>query len=214
VSTHSANPSLTFPLTGGKAVDTNKSDSPSANHVALLTRKLAARDEAAFREFHEQYFDRLYHFLLVVCRGQEPEAQDALQQTFLRVIRYIRPFETEDVFWCWLKTVARSAARDLNRKEKRYSAFLETLALRFLPAAQDNRSIEGDHLALALEESLAELSEPERHLLEAKYVKGSTVKELGAETGLTIKAIESRLERLRRAVRERVLKKISKNEKS
>jgi len=214
VFTHTANPSLTFPLTGGKAVDPSNSDSPPASHVALLTRKLAAGDEAAFREFHEQYFDRLYHFLLVVCRGREQEAQDALQQTLLRVIRYVRPFESEDVFWCWLKTVARSAARDLNRKEKRYSAFLETLTLRFLPVAQDNHSIEGDHLSLALEESLADLSASERRLLEAKYIEGCTVKELGAETGLTIKAIESRLERLRRAVRERILKKISKNEKS
>jgi RNA polymerase sigma factor (sigma-70 family) len=214
VFTHSANPSLTFPLTGGKAVDTNKSDTPPANHVALLTRQLAAGDEAAFREFHEQYFDRLYHFLLVVCRGQEQEAQDALQQTLLRVIRYIRPFESDDVFWCWLKTVARSAARDLNRKEKRYSAFLEKLALRFLLVPQDSHLVEGDRLTVALEESLAELSEPERHLLEAKYIEGCTVRELGAETGLTLKTIESRLERLRRAVRERVLKKISKNEKS
>ena len=195
-------------------MDPSNSDSPPASHVALLTRKLAAGDEAAFREFHEQYFDRLYHFLLVVCRGREQEAQDALQQTLLRVIRYVRPFESEDVFWCWLKTVARSAARDLNRKEKRYSAFLETLTLRFLPVAQDNHSIEGDHLSLALEESLADLSASERRLLEAKYIEGCTVKELGAETGLTIKAIESRLERLRRAVRERILKKISKNEKS
>ena len=209
---HPAYPALTFPLTSGKAVDPSKHASESTSPIALLTRKLVAGDEAAFREFHEQYFDRLYHFLLVVCHGQEQEAQDALQQALLRVIRYIQPLDSEEVFWCWLKAVARSAARDISRKERRYGAFLETLALRFLPTPQDNQSCEGDRLAVALEESLAELPSSERHLLEAKYIDGWTVKELGAKTGLTRKAVESRLGRLRRAVRERILKKISKNE--
>jgi RNA polymerase sigma-70 factor, ECF subfamily len=193
-------------------VDLSKNTSQSTSPIALLTRKLAAGDEAAFREFHREYFDRLYHFLLVVCHGQEQEAQDALQQTLLRLIRYIRPFESEDVFWCWLKAVARSAARDINRKEKRYAALLEELALRFLLTPHDNHFVEGDRLSVALEESLAELPSSERRLLEAKYIDGCTVKELGAETGLTLKAVESRLDRLRRAVRERILKRISKNE--
>src|SRR5262249_37155801 len=149
------------------------------------------------REFHDQYFDRLYHFLLVVNHGQEQEAKDALQQALLRVLRYIRPFETEEVFWCWLKTVARSAARDVHRKQTRYASIVEAFALRFLPIPQDNHFAEGDGLTVALEESLAELSDSERRLLEAKYIEGRTVKELGAETGLSLKAVESRLDRLR-----------------
>ena len=193
-------------------MDTSNSTDPSASHAASLTRKLAAGDEDAFREFHAQYFDRLYDFLLVICHGQEQVAQDALQQTFLRVIRYIRPFESEDVFWCWLKTVARSAARDLNRKQRRYTALLEAFAFCFIRSAQEDRSGEGDRLSIALEECLAELPESERRLLEAKYIEGCSVKELGSETGLTLKAVESRLDRLRRAVRQSILKKISHNE--
>jgi len=212
VSTYPANPTLTFPLTSGKAVDATKPSNQAASQTWLLTHQLAAGDEAAFREFHKQYFDRLYHFLLVVSHGQEQEAQDALQQTLLRVVRYIRPFDSEDIFWCWLKTVARSAARDANRKQRRYAAVLETFALRFLPTPSGNGIGEADLLTVALEESLAELSEPERRLLAAKYIEGRTVNELGAETGLTFKAVESRLDRLRRAIRQSILKKISNHE--
>jgi RNA polymerase sigma-70 factor (ECF subfamily) len=206
-----ANPALTFPLTSGKAVDPSNTSNASTTQVSVLTRKLAS-DEAAFMQFHQEYFDRLYQFLLVVTHGHEQEAQDALQQTLLRVIRYIRPFESEDVFWCWLKTVARSAARDNNRKQKRYTALLEAFAFRFAPPSLDIDSPEGDPLAAALEESMAELPGPERRLLEGKYIEGCTVKELGAKTGLSVKAVESRLDRLRRAVRSRILKKISSNE--
>ena len=38
-------------------------------------------------------------------------------------------FESEEVFWSWLKAVARSAARDTNRKQRRYAALLERFSL-------------------------------------------------------------------------------------
>ena len=72
-------------------------DVPAApSGVAELTRRLVARDEDAFREFHTLYFDRLYQFLLVVARGQEHEAQEALQETLLRVARSPRVFDNEE----------------------------------------------------------------------------------------------------------------------
>src|SRR2546421_10268749 len=103
---------------------------PATTPTTRLTRALAKGDEGAFREFHGLYFDRLYRFLIVVSRGQEHEAQEALQETFLRVCRYARPFETEEAFWSWLKTVARNAARDGGRKQSRYLALLQRFALR------------------------------------------------------------------------------------
>jgi DNA-directed RNA polymerase specialized sigma24 family protein len=45
---------------------------------------------------------------------------------------------------------------------------------------------------------LEELDPQDRLLLEGKYLNGETVKELSAQTGLTDKAVESRLGRLRR----------------
>jgi RNA polymerase sigma factor (sigma-70 family) len=210
VFTPSANPSLSFPQTGGKAVETSTTSSPASSYVAQLTRRLVASDETAFREFHAHYFDRLYRFLIVVTRGQEQEAQEALQQTMLRLVRYARVFESEDVFWSWLKAVARSAARDANRKQRRYLDLLRRFALGLeIGATMERASNEEDRLSAVLEESLAELEPPERRLLEAKYIDGYTVKDLCQQTGLTEKAMESRLDRSRQALRERMLKKLA-----
>lgn len=101
-------------------------DSAAAG-IVLLTRRLAANDEAAFREFHRLYFDRLHQYLVVVARGNQHEAEEALQESMLRVLRYVRPFETEEAFWGWLKVVARSAARDGGRKQRRYLSLLQKL---------------------------------------------------------------------------------------
>jgi RNA polymerase sigma-70 factor (ECF subfamily) len=182
---------------------------PTSASAAELTRRLAAHDEEAFREFHARYFDRLYRFLLVVARGQEHEAREALQETLLRVARRARAFDDEDVFWCWLKTVARNAARDGGRRQRRYLTLLERLSLR-RPAPEPPTPDDADsRLQSILTESLDELSPQERTLVEGKYLDGVPTKELSSSTGLTERAVESRLLRLRRHLRERLLKKLN-----
>jgi RNA polymerase sigma factor (sigma-70 family) len=57
-------------------------------------------------------------------------------------------------------------------------------------------------------ETLDELPPEDRRLVEGKYIEGAAVKELSSQTGLTDKAVESRLLRLRRHLRERLLKKL------
>lgn len=204
--TPSATPSLSFPLSTN-AVEKSADSSAAPSETAQLTRRLAAGDDAAFREFHAKYFDGLYRFLLVVTHGQEQEAQEALQQTLLRVVRYVRGFESEEVFWGWLKAVARSAARDGNRKRQRYCALLHRFAME--PPDLSRKMEEETRLLCLLDESMAELAPQDRQLLEAKYLEGFTVRELCAHTGLTEKGTESRLDRLRRILRKRILKRLS-----
>ncbi len=176
--------------------------------VAEITRRLAAGDEAAFREFHARYFDRLHHFLLAVTRGQEHAARDALQETLLRVARHARVFDDEEVFWGWLKAVARNAARDGGRRHRRYLALLEKFSL-FRPGpAPALRAAEDNRLPALLDETLAALDDADRRLITGKYLRGDTVAELAAQTGLTPKAVESRLLRLRRSLSGMLLQKL------
>jgi RNA polymerase sigma factor (sigma-70 family) len=176
--------------------------------VAVLTRRLAAGDETAFREFHALYFDRLYYFLLVVTRGQEHAAQDALQETLLRVVRYAREFETEEAFWGWLKVVARNAARDGGRKQRRYLALLERFSFDRAEPHDASPPHDDERLHAILHEALTEIDGADRALIEGKYLRGATVLELAQETGLTEKAVESRLLRLRRHLAERLREKL------
>jgi RNA polymerase sigma-70 factor (ECF subfamily) len=208
VSLSTASALLSLPVTGTNTVQELARPGSVSDGVSQLTNRLAAGDKDAFREFHGLYFNRLYQFLLVVTRGQEHEAQDTLQETLLRVVRYVREFETDDAFWSWLKVVARSAARDGGRKHRRYFNLLQNFALRGQNHAREQIDAEDNRLSLLLQESLEELDPQDRRLLEGKYLNGETVKELAAQTGLTDKAVESRLGRLRRHVRELILKKL------
>jgi hypothetical protein len=58
--------------------------------ISALTRRLVAGEEAAWREFHDAYFDRLLRYLLVVCHGDETAARTALQASLVKIVRSVR----------------------------------------------------------------------------------------------------------------------------
>lgn len=179
------------------------------NPVATLTLGLARGEAEAFQAFQEQYFNRLYRLLLAATRGDEHQAQDALQETLLRVAKYVRRFDSETIFWSWLTRVARTAALDARRKQSRYRSLLERFAFwrtsELAPPVPDT-----DPLHPSLADALGDLPAQDRWLLEQKYYAGATVRDIAFQAGNTEKAIESRLLRLRRQLRERLLQEFKK----
>src|SRR5436190_1528005 len=100
----------------------------SVSATAALTSGLAAHEEDAFRQFQAAYFDRLLRYHLVIAHGDEHAAQEALQETLLRVARHARRFDDAGTFWCWLTVLARSAAADSGRKRNRYWRLISSYA--------------------------------------------------------------------------------------
>ena len=179
--------------------------------IAALTRRLVAGDEAAYRIFNAAYFDRLLRYLLVVTRGDEEAAREALQETFRRVVRHIRVFSNETIFWSWLTVLARSSRSDERRKRRRYLAFLDRFtrhAVIHQAAEKDDRSRSLDAI---LEQNLNRLPADERELLELKYFEHCPVQAISLRLKTTEKAVESRLMRIRQKLKHSVLKDL-KNE--
>ncbi len=169
-------------------------------------------DEMAYRTFYDAYFDRLLRYLLVVTGGNEEAAREALQLALVRVVRHVKPFETEEKFWSWLTVLARSALADESRKRRRYFAFLEKFARHqeTAPPGMDNGEAD-EQLRALLERKLTALPEDERQLVEQKYVLRQSVREIAGGQQTTEKAVESRLSRVRRKLKDAVLAEL-KNE--
>ncbi len=163
-------------------------------------------DEPAYRRFYDAYYSRLLRYLLVVAAGDEEAAADALESTLVRVVRHIKVFASEEVFWSWLTVLARSAFSDQTRKRRRYLAFLErfTQHARLQQAGPDSAEAEA-RLQAALEQSLAALPLDERQLVEWKYFGRRSVHEIALELQASEKAIESRLVRIRRKLKATLL---------
>jgi RNA polymerase sigma-70 factor (ECF subfamily) len=171
---------------------------------------MVAGDEMAYRIFYDAYFDRLSRYLLVVTAGNEDAMREALQATLLRVVRYIKVFRNEDVFWSWLTVLARSAFTDEARKRRRYFSFL----VRFkrhthVEPVNPNDDHNDDRLRVLLERQVASLPPEEQKLVEQKYFARRSVREIADELQMTEKAVESKLSRVRRKLKDAVLAKLN-----
>lgn len=182
--------------------------------VTALTAAMSKGDEMAYRVFHDAYFGRLLRYLLVLARGDEEAAREALQLAFVRVVRHIKTFRREDVFWSWLTVLARSAFADENRKRRRYFSFLEKFVSHSEAGSAFQSNGEADEeLRELLERQMASLPDDERRLMARKYVEHRAVREIAAEMQTTEKAVESKLSRVRRKLKDAVLSGL-KNEPS
>lgn len=165
----------------------------------------------AWCTFHDAYFDRLWRYLLVVAAGREDAARDALQGALVRATRHIKVFRDETVFWSWLTVLARSALADETRKRRRYLAFLD----RFTRHVQVENDCVSDaeiesRLKTLLENQVASLPPDERELVRQKYFAHHTVREIADALQTTEKAVESKLSRVRKKLKDAVLAELKK----
>ena len=192
-------------LVESAAADQPESSAPIAAGdaaVARLTARLRSGEEAAWREFHHQYFDRLMRYLLVMCRGDEEASREAMQAALVKIVRHVRRFDREEAWWCWLTVVVRSCVIDDARRRSSYRAFLARYSEGFRHSGKPDADEPWPEL---LDECLAALPADERTLLIAKYRDGESTAGLAADAGCTPKAMESRLARLRQRVRAALL---------
>jgi RNA polymerase sigma-70 factor (ECF subfamily) len=174
----------------------------TVSNIAALTARMARGEEEAFRAFQGAYFLRLLRYLFMMTRGEEEAAREALQLTLVRVARHVRRFDSEAAFWSWLTVLARSAVVDEARKRKRQASLLH----RFFQWQQvDNQPTDHEargRLLALLEQSVSDLSMEERALVERKYFAGESVREIADSLNATEQAVESRLVRVRRRLKE------------
>ncbi len=169
----------------------------------------------AWRTFYDTYFDRLWRYLLVVAAGNEDTAREALQGTLVRVARHIKVFHDETVFWSWLAVLARSAFRDETRKRRRYFSFLDRFTRQAnveLNGANDRQTDEClEHL---LKRHVALLPPDEKKLVEQKYFARRAVRDIADGLQTTEKAVESKLSRIRKKLKDAVLAELNDESKS
>lgn len=160
----------------------------------------------AWRAFYDAYFDRLWRYLLVVAAGNEDTAREALQGALIRVARHIKVFRDESVFWSWLAVLARSAFADETRKRRRYFAFLEKFTRHTeIENTSENDGAADQRLRALLEQHLTALPANERQLVEQKYILRRSVREIAGGRQTTEKAVESKLSRVRRKLKDAIL---------
>jgi RNA polymerase sigma-70 factor (ECF subfamily) len=167
--------------------------------------RLARGEPDAFAELYDACADRVHHYL-VVRLGSPADADDVLQETFVRLARTRQKLAGVENLVAYVFATARNeASRLLSRRAREgwLASALPTEAL-FREATSDKlRDIE---IAECVAASLARLNDELREVVELKIYAELTFREIGVVTGLPQGTVATRyraaLDKMRRQMAE------------
>jgi RNA polymerase sigma-70 factor (ECF subfamily) len=147
-----------------------------------LGARLAVGDQAAFAELYAACADRLHHYLTVRL-GSRQDAEDVLQETFVRLARNRDKLQSVRNLAAYVFTIARNESNRLAERKKRgpaENADVNADAL-FDEATSDDLSRR--ETAALVAGALSNLPPNEREVIELKIYAGLTFREIAEVTG-------------------------------
>jgi RNA polymerase sigma factor (sigma-70 family) len=171
---------------------------------AQLVRRCQAGDKAAFSLLVIRHQMRLRRLLLATLR-HPADADDVLQETFLRAYLGIESLRRPERFRAWVCAIALNLARMWQRSLVRRPILDGDLDLWAAATADTNPSpeqaFEQRETAQRLAEALADLPPSERNALLLVYRDGLSHQETAARLGASLSAVKVRVHRGRRRLR-------------
>src|SRR6187402_3132791 len=139
-----------------------------------LVGRLLRGERAAFDEFFNEYYPKLYRFVKRRMPSDSAGCEDVAQATLCRALESLRGYRGEAALMTWLCTICR---RELSARWRENRGWAAAPALDYLPA-------------------------PYAEILECKYLRDMSIGEIARQMGRSSKATESLLTRARDAFRE------------
>lgn len=168
----------------------------------LLAVRCQLGEPAAFEELVGMLHLRLWGYLVRLI-GERAAAEDALQETWLRVLRDVPRLRERGRLVSWVFGIARHVAIDGLRR-RRVTVDLAEAEVRQLAAEEPGELREA---ALLLEAELLELPLLEREALTLFYLEELSLRQVAEIVGVPEGTVKSRLFRARRRLHERFVSK-------
>src|SRR3954462_15778412 len=167
-----------------------------------LVRAAQRGDRTAFRALVERYQRRVYQLAVSMLKDPD-DAMDIVQETFVRVHRYLPSFKGDSSFFTWTYRIATNLCLDAQRKKGRTERVdVEEGDAAEIEAAMDppshalagpQRQALKEELRAKLDEALAGLSENHRAILLLREVDGLSYEELAKVLDIRKGTVMSRL---------------------
>jgi RNA polymerase sigma-70 factor, ECF subfamily len=189
---------------------------PAASSDADLVRRALGRDEAAVRTIMQANNRRLYRLARGVLRN-DGEAEDVVQETYVRAFTHLESFRGDSSLATWLSRIAMNEALGRLRRQRPGvdidtlpQGTLEAQIIQFPLAAPEDpeKSMAQREIQHVVEHAIDELPEAFRLVFITRVVEGMNVEETAEILDLKPETVKSRLHRARTMLRDIVEKKI------
>jgi RNA polymerase sigma-70 factor (ECF subfamily) len=170
---------------------------------ARTIERVLGGDSDAFRLLVEQHSRPLFHLAWRLTRN-EHDADDIVQETFLRAYRHLATFDSRSRFGTWLHRIAANVAFDLLQRRKASPADeLTDDVIETLPgnAPSSDQIVIGLGVKRAMDAGMKELTANEQTAFALRHYVGMSIEEIGSVLGTESNATKNTIFRAVRKLR-------------
>lgn len=183
---------------------TSQEHESETQHIEELIVSVQNGEQEKFalivQNFQQSIFRYCYRLL-----GNRQDAEDALQDTFVKAYESIHRYKPAASFSSWLYRIAGNHCLNLLRRRR-----IHRLAMRFLRPGSDAAGAEQEFeerlYSYPLAEALSRLSPEDRNLLVLRVFEQRTFVEMSGILGISPNALHKRMEKIKSKVRETMTK--------
>lgn len=170
-------------------------------------------DPAAFEALVTAYEVKMYHLALRYL-GSREDAQDAVQEIFLRVYRFLDSFQQQSSFSTWIYRIGVNVCRDLYlQKSRRGEQPMETgegdgqspaeeiADSRYAPEVRPEQR----ELRELVWKALLSLPAQQKEILLLRDLQGLSYEEIAAALSMELGTVKSRIARARKNLQKKLL---------
>jgi RNA polymerase sigma-70 factor, ECF subfamily len=189
---------------------------PTEGRTDELVTRARDRDEAAIRSIMQSNNRRLYRLARGILRN-DSEAEDVVQETYVRAFTHLDSFRGDSSLATWLARIAMNEALGWLRSQRPAvelaslpSGAIEAQIIQFPLAASidPEQTMAQREIQNVVEHAIDELPEPFRLVFMTRVVEGMNVEETAEILNLKPETVKTRLHRARAMLRENVERKI------
>ncbi|MBX2814998.1 MAG: RNA polymerase sigma factor [Saprospiraceae bacterium] len=169
----------------------NKGQPPVEDQELLcLLRNEASRNEG-FRQLVVCYQERLYWHIRRMVVSHD-DANDVVQNTFLKVIRAIDGFKGDSKLYTWLYRIASNEALTfLKKRTKRMTDSVDSEALNLAERLQADPYFDGSGLQVKLKQAIERLPTKQKQVFVMRYYDEMSYQEISDVLGKSVGGLKA-----------------------
>lgn len=176
---------------------------PSAEEV--LIAKAQSGDRLAMHDLLSPWNDRIFCFLLTLLRNRA-DAEDAAQETFLRVVKGLPSYEHTGQFQAWIYRIARNQAALTAERRNRLATretTVEQETLQDFASPDDDGGAEVER-AEQLRTAVNSLPPAEREVVQLRLDEDLKFREIAQRTGAPLNTVLGRMRNAMQRLRDQL----------
>lgn len=146
---------------------------------------------SAFQKLLREYQRPLYNHIRNIVLNHD-DADDVLQNTFIKVFKYLKDFKGDSKLFSWMYRIATNEAITfINQKAKRNGTTSEALQTKLVDNLKADVYFDGNEIQFKLQKAIAALPEKQQLVFKMKYYEEIKYEDMSEILGTSVGALKA-----------------------